>query len=98
MRCEKLSNKGEQCILDDGHNGKHQLHPVHECHWPTCKESVDPSMWGCKKHWFKLPKRLRDRVWATYRAGQEVTKTPSAAYMKVVLEVQDWAFANPDKN
>jgi len=24
----------------------------------------------CKKHWFMVPKPIRDRVWATYRDGQ----------------------------
>lgn len=31
----------------------------HECHWPDCHTQVPPAMWGCKPHWFKLPKRLR---------------------------------------
>jgi hypothetical protein len=62
----------------------------HECHWPGCKVLVPPAMWGCKPHWFALPKRLRDRIWATYRRGQEVTKTPSAAYIEVANEVQAW--------
>jgi hypothetical protein len=29
-----------------------------------------------------VPKALRRAVWATYVAGQEVTKTPSAEYLK----------------
>ena len=47
-------------------------------------------MWGCKPHWFTLPKPLRDRIWATYRAGQEITKTPSDAYLKAAEEVRLW--------
>ena len=62
----------------------------HTCHWPGCGKQVPPAMWGCKQHWFKLPKYLRDRVWATYRAGQEETSTPSKAYTHVAREVQDW--------
>lgn len=62
----------------------------HHCHWPGCDKSVPPAMWGCRQHWFKLPLRLRNRIWATYRPGQEVTKTPSRAYMIVAQEVQDW--------
>ena len=27
-------------------------------------------MFMCKKHWFSLPKKLRDAIWATYRPGQ----------------------------
>lgn len=63
---------------------------THECHWPGCGKPVPPAMWGCKEHWFKLPLRLRNRVWATYKLGQEITKTPSPAYVKVALEVRAW--------
>lgn len=62
----------------------------HECHWPTCVRQVPPAMWGCREHWFKLPKALRDRIWEVYQPGQEINLTPSDEYMKVVLEVQKW--------
>lgn len=62
----------------------------HHCHWPGCDKQVPPAMWGCKAHWFKLPAGLRAKVWATYRPGQEVNGTPSAAYLKVADEVQQW--------
>lgn len=63
---------------------------THTCHWPTCSTPVPPSMWGCKKHWFTLPKRMRDEIWRTYRAGQEVTKDPSDEYMAAYAQVQNW--------
>jgi hypothetical protein len=47
-------------------------------------------MWGCKPHWFKLPKALRDRIWETYEIGQEVSMTPSDEYLAVAHEVQAW--------
>jgi hypothetical protein len=47
-------------------------------------------MWGCREHWFRLPKPLRDRIWATYVPGQEITKTPSAAYLTAATDVQRW--------
>lgn len=62
----------------------------HTCHWPNCPKEVPPSMWGCKKHWFMLPLALRNRVWATYVPGQEITKTPSKAYLHVATEIQAW--------
>lgn len=62
----------------------------HHCHWPGCGKQVPPAMWGCKEHWFVLPKALRDRVWATYRPGQEVNMTPSREYLAVATEVQAW--------
>lgn len=57
----------------------------HICHWPTCESSVPPKMWGCRKHWFMLPKAIRDAIWLTYKPGQEITKTPSENYLKVAF-------------
>lgn len=62
----------------------------HICHWPGCGREVPPAMWGCKTHWFRLPARLRAKVWRAYRPGQEVTKDPSAEYLAVAHEVQAW--------
>lgn len=65
----------------------------HECHWPGCKIQVPPAMWGCRAHWYRLPKALRDRVWAAYVPGQEIGMTPSEAYLDVADEVQRWILA-----
>lgn len=62
----------------------------HTCHWPGCERQVPPAMWGCKEHWFKLPKALRDAVWKAYRPGQEINMTPSAEYIAVATLVQAW--------
>lgn len=66
----------------------------HACHWPGCARVVPPRMWGCRDHWFALPKALRDRIWATYVPGQEITKTPSADYLAAAQDVQDWIKAH----
>lgn len=66
----------------------------HTCHWPGCSIEVPPKLWGCKKHWFMLPKYLRDKVWLAYKPGQEITKTPSKEYIEVALEVQEWVREN----
>ncbi len=66
----------------------------HTCHWPGCAEQVPPAMWGCRRHWFSLPKRLRDRIWLTYRPGQEADMSPSMAYLNVADEVQAWIKEN----
>jgi hypothetical protein len=63
---------------------------THTCHWPKCERPVPPAMWGCREHWYKLPKFLRDKIWRTYRPGQEITKDPSPAYVEAALEVQRW--------
>lgn len=69
----------------------------HHCHWPGCGRAVPPAMWGCKEHWMKLPKRLRDKIWETFRPGQEVNWSPSDAYIRVAREVQNWIKENyPD--
>lgn len=70
----------------------------HHCHWPGCDKQVPPAMWGCKAHWFKLPRALRTKIWATYQPGQEIDMTPSAEYVAVAHEVQAWIAANTQPN
>lgn len=62
----------------------------HTCHWPGCIVLVPPAIWGCKRHWFRLPKALRDKVWAAYVPLQEERMDPSDIYLKVVEEVEHW--------
>lgn len=62
----------------------------HTCHWPGCQQQVPPAMWGCRGHWFAIPKALRDAIWLSYRPGQEDTLTPSEAYLKAADAVQAW--------
>lgn len=66
---------------------------THMCHWPGCPKPVPPKMWGCREHWFTLPKRLRDNIWTNYVPGQEVTKTPSTAYIEAAKDAQEWIAA-----
>ncbi len=66
----------------------------HHCHWPGCTKSVPPAMWGCKAHWMRLPLFLRREIWATYRPGQEISKTPSAAYIEAAKDVEAWIIKN----
>lgn len=76
-----------RAALADGRSGGHH------CHWPGCDERVPPAAWGCRKHWYKLPEALRNKVWAAYRPGQEAAKNPSAEYVAVAREIQDWITA-----
>jgi hypothetical protein len=71
-------------VLKQGQNRNHH------CHWPGCDRQVPPAMWGCKVHWFALPKALRDKVWETYEPRQEADLSPSDAYLSVADEVQTW--------
>jgi hypothetical protein len=69
----------------------------HHCHWPDCGKKVPPALWGCKTHWFKLPKVLRDKIWSAYEPGQEADGTPSKEYLTVATEVQKWIAEHGDK-
>lgn len=62
----------------------------HRCHWPDCNKQVPPAMWGCKSHWFAIPKHLRDRIWKSYRPGQEEDLRPSEEYLEAARAVQLW--------
>lgn len=53
---------------------------MHICHATNCTTLVPPEMWGCRKHWYMVPKPIRDRIWATYRSGQCDDMNPSDSY------------------
>ena len=42
---------------------------VRSCPIPGCGYQIDPSRLMCRRHWYTVPKELRDRVWATWRSG-----------------------------
>lgn len=62
----------------------------HHCHYPGCGKQCKPAQWGCYSCWMKLPKFLRDKIWAVYRIGQEVNQSPSREYVTVMREVRLW--------
>jgi hypothetical protein len=62
-----------------------------KCRWPTCEVEVHPKFWGCEKHWFMLPKLIRDRINRYYRKGQERDLKLSAGYLIAEKEAQDYA-------
>ncbi len=66
----------------------------HTCHWPGCKRAVPPKLWGCGEHWAMLPQKIKSRIWAAYVAGQEISKTPSAAYLQAAAEADRWIREN----
>jgi len=70
---------------------------IHTCHWPGCLREVPPKMWGCPRHWFTLPKQIRDDIWRTYRLGQEIDKHPSQEYMDAAQRAQDWIKTKGEK-
>jgi len=66
----------------------------HHCHWAGCDKQVPPAMWGCKDHWFRLPASIRRAIFAAYVPGQEINGTPSAAYIAVAKQAQEWIIAS----
>jgi len=55
---------------------------AHTCHATACSKRVPPAMFMCKRHWFMVPKLLRDLIWKHYRAGQEDDWKPSREYLE----------------
>lgn len=43
----------------------------HSCEAEDCAKIVPSAMLMCKRHWFMVPKDLRDRVWAGYHRGMD---------------------------
>jgi hypothetical protein len=41
----------------------------HQCPATGCTVQVPTNRLFCPRHWFSVPKALRDKVWASYRAG-----------------------------
>ena len=47
--------------------------PAGRCPVPGCEEQIDRSRLMCRRDWYAVPKRLRDRVWKTWRSGREAS-------------------------
>jgi len=60
--------------------------PRHLCHARQCQTAVPPKRLMCLKHWRMVPRALQRRVWALYRPGQEITKTPTPEYLEAARD------------
>jgi hypothetical protein len=73
---------------------------AHTCHATNCEVHVPPEMFMCKRHWFSLPKYLRDRIWKSYRPGQcedwEISKEYSEAAKACVIFIANKEGVEPD--
>jgi hypothetical protein len=58
----------------------------HLCHAEGCRVEVSPKFCMCSRHWFLVPKILRDEVWASYVPGQETRKDPSQRSLRAIHE------------
>lgn len=59
----------------------------HTCHAKGCDKPVPPRMFMCRPHWYMIPKKDRDRLWAVYVPGQERRKDPTDEYLEVAHEL-----------
>jgi len=62
---------------------------THRCHAVGCTATVPPNLLMCRRHWYMVPKPLRDEVWHHYRPGQERHKRPSEAYLAAAKRAVD---------
>lgn len=56
----------------------------HYCHAIDCDEEVPPAILMCKRHWYMVPKEIRDLVWKYYVPGQEARKDPTKKYLAIM--------------
>lgn len=70
----------------------------HECHWPSCKTQVPPALWGCRRHWERIPIGLRSRLWKAYRPGQEEDLNVSNDYLEVAKEINNFSILEDKKD
>lgn len=43
--------------------------PEGRCPVPGCEEQIDRTRLMCRHDWYRVPRRLRDRAWRTWRSG-----------------------------
>lgn len=55
----------------------------HTCHADMCAKAVPPHMFMCRKHWYMVPRTLRNMIWLEYVPGQEIRKDPTPAYLDI---------------
>ena len=56
----------------------------HTCPAPDCTRTVIDNMLMCRNHWFRVPKGIRDEVWAAYR--EEPQSERHLAAIKAAVE------------
>lgn len=61
----------------------------HECPWPGCTERVPRYHWGCKPHWYRVPRELRESCTWAWRYGT------AADHMAVLEEIDEWIAGQP---
>ena len=57
---------------------------LHSCPWPGCEERVPRHLWGCRDHWFALPRDLRQQCSWAWRYGTV------SAHMEALETIDSW--------
>lgn len=65
----------------------------HTCHARGCTAPVPPKFLMCRKHWRMVPPALQRAVNNAYRLGQEITKEPTAEWMRAAEAAIDFVAA-----
>lgn len=64
---------------------------VHECPAPACEVYVPDAQLACRRHWFQLPKGLRNEINQHYVRGQSAAMM-SDAYAAALADARSvWA-------
>lgn len=45
----------------------------HGCPAPGCTKTVPREQLACRRHWYAIPRPLRDAVWTEYQRGPQST-------------------------
>lgn len=43
------------------------MNDTNRCPHPKCDAVKPRTMYACRKHWFELPRAIRDKIWKGYR-------------------------------
>lgn len=68
-QCPAKRRDDIRCKLEAGHAGNHR--PTPWCPVPGCEAPRKVNQMMCRTHWFRVPKAVRDSVWATVRGDLE---------------------------
>lgn len=59
----------------------------HYCHanrLSGCMVEIEPELFMCRRHWYMLPKWMRDAIWCAYQPGRERRRVrPNKEYLQI---------------
>ena len=72
-----------------GSNPTAEPQSAYRCPVSGCGEQVDPSRLMCRGHWYRLPRPLRDLVWATWRSGEGALSSEHLEAVRLATSAAD---------